>query len=78
VPIPHVSDQFAWSEELARLGVAPRAIRRTRLNATILADRIRQVLDDAEMKRRALAMRDRMKDDDGPSTAADLIEKIRV
>lgn len=78
VPVPHVSDQFAWSEELERLGVAPRAIRRTNLNATILADRIRQVLDDAGMKRRALVMRERMKDDDGPSTAADLIEKIRV
>jgi UDP:flavonoid glycosyltransferase YjiC (YdhE family) len=74
VPVPHVSDQFAWSEELARLGVAPPAIGRTKLSAPLLAARIRQVLDDPRMKRRALALSERMKHDAGPSTAARLIE----
>ena len=75
IPVPHVSDQFAWSEELERLGVAPSPLKRTKLAATALADRIRRVLSGPQMKVRAMAIAEKMKADNGPETACDLIEK---
>ncbi len=74
VPVPHVSDQFGWSEELQRLGVAPRPIRRARLTAPALADRIKQVIGDPRMKQAAMAISVQMQSDNGPETAADLVE----
>jgi UDP:flavonoid glycosyltransferase YjiC (YdhE family) len=73
VPVPHVSDQFAWSEELERLGVAPRALRRNTWSAARLAERIRQATGNPRMKAAAVAIQQRMAADDGPSRAAELI-----
>jgi UDP:flavonoid glycosyltransferase YjiC (YdhE family) len=75
VPVPHVSDQFGWAEELRRLGVAPRAVPRRTLTAPKLARRITEALADPGMRTRAAAVSARMKDDDGPARAAVLIEE---
>lgn len=78
IAVPHVSDQFAWCDELQRLGVAPAPIRRLELTAPTLASRIREVLGNPQMKQSAMKIAERMKSDNGPETAADLIEqKIR-
>jgi UDP:flavonoid glycosyltransferase YjiC (YdhE family) len=74
IPVPHVSDQFAWSGELHRLGAAPAMLRRTAWSAKTLASRITEVLNDPRMKNAAMAMSARMQGDNGPETAADLIE----
>jgi UDP:flavonoid glycosyltransferase YjiC (YdhE family) len=74
VPVPHVSDQFAWAEELQRLGAAPKMLRRTQWTAKTLAARITEVLNNPRMKAAAMAMSARMQSDNGPGTAADLIE----
>ena len=66
VPVPHVSDQFAWAEELQRLGAAPKMLRRTAWNAKKLASRIREVIDNPKMKQAAMAMSARMRSDNGP------------
>jgi UDP:flavonoid glycosyltransferase YjiC (YdhE family) len=71
-----VSDQFLWSNELHRLGIAPKPLRRTRWSAQALGDRIAQTIGNHGMKQAALAMRERMKNDNGPETAADLIEGL--
>ncbi|MEO7157119.1 MAG: glycosyltransferase, partial [Vicinamibacterales bacterium] len=60
IPVPHVSDQFAWSDELTRLGVAPRSIRRMKLTAATLGSRIVQVVKDPRMKTAAMAIAARM------------------
>ena len=75
VAVPHVSDQFGWSEELQRLGVAPAPIRRARLTAATLASRITEVLTTPQMTQAAIAIGSRMQADNGPETAADLIEQ---
>ncbi len=77
IPVPHVSDQFAWAEELQRLGAAPKMLRRTAWNAKKLASRIREVIDNPRMKQAAMAMSARMRSDNGPETAADLIERFQ-
>ena len=74
VPVPHVSDQFLWSKELLRLGAPPKAIRRTKWSARALGDRIKETVGNSKMKQAALAMSERMKNDNGPERAADLIE----
>jgi UDP:flavonoid glycosyltransferase YjiC (YdhE family) len=76
VPIPHVSDQFAWSDELKRLGVAPKPLKRTQLTADALAERIRETVGNQRMKAAAESIRQRMAHDDGPRTAAEMIEKV--
>lgn len=74
IAVPHVSDQFQWADELERLGVAPKQLRRTRLSARRLADRLAAVLGNEAMKRSALKMAERMRHDNGAETAADMIE----
>jgi UDP:flavonoid glycosyltransferase YjiC (YdhE family) len=76
IPVPHVSDQFAWSEELRRLGAAPKMLRRTAWTAAKLASRISEVVNNPKMKQAAMAMSARMRHDNGPETAARLIEKL--
>lgn len=76
VPVPHVSDQYAWAEELRRLGAAPKMLRRSALTARKLASRLTDVLNDPRMKAAAMAMSARMQSDNGPETAADMIEKV--
>lgn len=78
VPVPHVSDQFGWADELERLGVAPRGLRRTKWTAERLADRIRQTAGNPQMKAAALAIQKRMANDDGPASAAEWIEDVMV
>jgi UDP:flavonoid glycosyltransferase YjiC (YdhE family) len=75
VGVPHVSDQFGWAAELRRLGVAPAPIGRRSLTASKLAKHLKEVLDNPGMRTRAIAIADRMKDDDGPATAAVMIEE---
>lgn len=75
VTVPHVSDQFGWSEELQRLGVALAPIGRTKLTAITLASRIKATLEHPGVKRAAMAVSARMQADNGPETAADLIER---
>jgi sterol 3beta-glucosyltransferase len=76
IPVPHVSDQFAWSDDLHRLGVAPAPLKRTRLTAKALASRIVEAVDNPRMKQNARAIQQRMANDDGPQTAARLIEGV--
>ena len=75
ITVPHVSDQFAWSAGLQRLGVAAAPLRRTKWNANALAARIREVVGNPQMKAAALAIQKRMASDDGPATAVALIER---
>jgi sterol 3beta-glucosyltransferase len=78
VPVPHLSDQFLWSNELHRLGVAPKPLTRTKWSANALSDRIRQTAGNVVMKQAAMAIAARMRHDNGPETAADLIERMAL
>jgi UDP:flavonoid glycosyltransferase YjiC (YdhE family) len=75
IPVPHVSDQYFWSADLHRLGVAPAPLMRTRLSTKALASRIRETVGNPIMKQHAIAIQQRMAGDNGPVTAAMLIEQ---
>ena len=74
IPVPHVSDQFSFAEELQRLGVACRGIPRRSLTAAKLAQRIAEVAANPQLARNAALIRDRMRNHDGVATAVALIE----
>ena len=76
VPVPHLSDQFSWAEDLHRLGVAPPGLPRRSLSAPALARRITEALAGPEMRRRAREVQGRMQGEDGIRTSARLIEEV--
>jgi sterol 3beta-glucosyltransferase/vancomycin aglycone glucosyltransferase len=75
VPVPHVSDQYGWADELHRLGAGATPVRRTKLTAKALAGRMAEVAGNAAMKAAAANIQSRMANDNGPLTAAVMIER---
>jgi sterol 3beta-glucosyltransferase len=75
VAVPHVSDQFAFADELRRLGVTGRTAPRRTLTAQKLAAAITDVIGNPAMSAKAKSIRERMKDDDGPARGAEIIEE---
>jgi len=75
VIVPHAADQFYWADMLYARGVAARPLRRSRLAAKPLAERIRAVLDDASMRARAGALSAALRTERGAKRAAELIER---
>lgn len=74
IPVPHISDQFQWADELRRVGVISGWVSRRRLTAARLAGRIRETLHTSRFRDNALRIQAQMRGDDGPRTAAALIE----
>jgi len=74
VPVPHLADQFYWSAQLQRLGVAPKPLPRTKLTAARLAKRIERVIDAPNMRARAAEIGRAMATEDGVAMAVRHIE----
>lgn len=74
VVVPHVGDQPYWAARLHRLGVAPEPLPVRRLTAEGLAERLRDALDDDEMRARASALGERVRDEHGVTSAVRLLE----
>jgi len=53
VPVPHLMDQFYWADRASRLGLATPGIPRRRLDAQLLANAIRECLDNEVLRERA-------------------------
>jgi sterol 3beta-glucosyltransferase len=51
--IPHIIDQFYWSQRVEALGVGPAPIPRPKLTVNGMAAGMRQILEDREMQNRA-------------------------
>lgn len=71
--VAHTGEQRFWGFELQRIGVAPAVVPKRRLTADALARRVRQVLDSSEMRLRAKAAADIMRNENGVNTAVELI-----
>ena len=75
IVVPHAADQFYWADLLHTRGVGAKPLRRTKLAAKPLAQRIRAVLDDEGMVPRAGAIAASLRLEDGAARAAELIEE---
>lgn len=76
VVVAHITDQYFWGRELARLGVAPPLLDRRRASPKSLARAIGCVLSSPEMSARANQLGERLRAEDGLARAAAVIEAI--
>ena len=51
--VPHVADQFYFGEQVHALGIGVAPIRRSRLRAAILAERLTELVSDARLREQA-------------------------
>lgn len=73
---PHLSDQFAMAQQVARLGVGLRIARMKQLTAEKLAPAIHTALNDSAMRVRAAALGEKIRaEKDGVATAVEVIER---
>jgi UDP:flavonoid glycosyltransferase YjiC (YdhE family) len=73
--IPFAGDQSFWAGRLASIGVAPKYIAHTKLNAKILSDMI-VFAENPQVILRAKALGEAMVQENGVSCAVELIEKL--
>ena len=74
ITIDHYGDQRYWGLKAERLGVGPRPLSRRSFSARALADRIRTATTDVAMRKRARALGERIRGEDGVTHAVTLIE----
>lgn len=75
VIVPHIADQPFWGQRVEALGVGPKAIPRDRLTAPALGEAIRIAAADEGMKRRAAALGEKIRAEDGIGAAVAKIER---
>ena len=72
--VAHMADQPFWGRRIHELGVGGRPIRRHKLNIENLAAVIHHITTDQPMKANALALAEKLKQEDGVAEAVKVIE----
>jgi UDP:flavonoid glycosyltransferase YjiC (YdhE family) len=75
IPVPHFADQPFWSKCLFDLGVAPKQILQEELSVERLTEAIKIVTSDEQMKKRAAALGEKIRSEDGVGNAVRIIDK---
>lgn len=75
IVIAHAFDQTFWGNELKRLGVAGKVLHRNRITAKRLTEAINVTINSQEMKRNAMIISKKMRDENGVETSVRLIGK---
>jgi UDP:flavonoid glycosyltransferase YjiC (YdhE family) len=74
VIVPFTADQPFWGRQVARLGAGPAPIPGKRLTAERLAGAIEKAAGDGAMRQRAASLGEKLRAEDGPGRAAEIIE----
>jgi sterol 3beta-glucosyltransferase len=75
VAVPFTADQPFWGQRMHQLGVGPRPIPRGKLTVEGLAEAIRAMTGDQEMRQRAAQLGKRVRAEDGVQRAVEVIER---
>jgi UDP:flavonoid glycosyltransferase YjiC (YdhE family) len=75
VCVPYFGCQFLWGPRVAELGGAPPVVPRTQLSAERLSDAIKAALIDGSVRRRAAALGDQLRAEDGVVRAVEAIHR---
>lgn len=75
VVVPHIGDQAFWADRLHRLGAAPPSVPPRRLDAGLLAERLRQAASSAQIAAAADNLGRRVTAEDGLAAAVGLLER---
>jgi sterol 3beta-glucosyltransferase len=73
VPVPVLADQPFWATRLARLGVSPGSVRLNRLSRDRLAQLIQQAVSEPSYRRRAAAVAEHVRAEDGAGRVVDVL-----
>lgn len=73
---PVLGDQAFWGQRVASLGAGPAPMPLRELTVEVLADRLRQLVTDPQLSRRAAAIGERLRQEDGTGTAVRVLEDI--
>ena len=76
ITVPHLADQPYWGCTLRKIGVAPKPLHRQDMTPKRLAKRINQVISSQSMSEKAKALMEKVKTEDGLTTAVRLIEDV--
>ena len=74
--IPHLSDQPYWGQLLYKLGVSPKPIHKKKLTVITLTNRIINVINSSSMRKEALNLSKKIKEEKGLDYAVELISNI--
>jgi sterol 3beta-glucosyltransferase len=75
VVVPFTADQPFWGRRVYQLGVGPKPIPHRKLTVQSLTEAIRVALSDQTMQRRAEALGERLRSEDGVAQAVQVIEQ---
>jgi sterol 3beta-glucosyltransferase len=75
VIVPFIADQPFWGKIVHEQGAGPQPIAQKRLSAESLAAAIGEAVTDAEMQRRAAAIGEKIRAEDGAGNAVAIIER---
>lgn len=75
VTVPFLADQPFWGSRIAQLGVGPRPVPRSRLDAKALSDAILRALWDAGMRQRAADLGEIIRSENGAKHAAESLSR---
>jgi len=75
VVVPFTADQPFWGRRVYQLGVGPKPIPHKKLTVQSLAEAIHVALSDQTMQRRAEALGERLRSEDGVAQAVQVIEQ---
>jgi UDP:flavonoid glycosyltransferase YjiC (YdhE family) len=73
--VPFLFDQFYWGRRLAALGVGPEPIPFKKLSAERLAEALTVAVGDGQMRRRAAALGQKIRAEDGVQVALEVIQR---
>ncbi|GAA4080802.1 glycosyltransferase [Streptomyces shaanxiensis] len=76
VPVPVQFDEGFWAGRLVALGVAPRAVPLRRFTAEALTAAVRQATGDPSYARRARALAEGLRDEDGVAPVLDAVNRL--
>jgi sterol 3beta-glucosyltransferase len=76
--IPFTMDQPFWASRIEALGVGPRAIPRKQLTADRLTSGIHEAISNQDIRRRATALGERIRREDGVGAAVAAFEAMRL
>ena len=73
IVVPFIADQPYWAQQVYKLGVAPKPIKRNLLNEQRLTNALQTVINDTELRKKARELGHSIQEEDGIITAIDII-----
>ncbi|MEJ2708198.1 MAG: glycosyltransferase [Anaerolineales bacterium] len=73
--IPHIADQFFWAKIVHELGVSPQPIKRAQLTTDNLAESLKEVAHNEDLRQQAFSLGEQIRTENGVDEAVRLIEQ---